>query len=90
MWTQKHVCYSAVEQDDESLRIRVGYFGTQLGHSTRASTSTERESIRLSIAFAAIASVVPAQWQLAAPGKINSSPRGDESYETIKFTRVFF
>ena len=70
--------------------IRVGYSGIQLGNITRASTRTERESIRLSIAFAAIASVVPAQWQLAAPGKINSSPRGDESYETIKFTRVFF
>ena len=56
--------------------IRVGYSGIQLGNITRASTRTERESIRLSITLAAIAYVVAAQWQLAAPCKTNSSPRG--------------
>ena len=69
----------------------VGYYDTPLGHSTRA---TERESIKLSITLAAILCVVAAQRQLAALrciGKTNSSPRGDESDETIKtITRVFF
>ena len=64
-----------------TLWIRVGYFGTQLGHSTRASTSTERESIRQSITLAAIAlshCVAAAQWQVAAllVGKTKSSPDG--------------
>ena len=65
--------------DHEALRV--GYSGTQLGHITRSSTSTERESIRLTITLVAIVCVVAAQRQLltAALGKTNSSRRRDES-----------
>ena len=63
--------------------IRVGYSGTQLGHITRASTSTEKESIRLSISLVDIVCVLAAQRQLAAVGKTNSSRHRDESDERI-------
>ena len=63
--------------------IRVGYSGIQLGNITRASTRTERESIRLSITLVAIVCVVATQQQLAVPGRTNSSRRRDESDERI-------
>ena len=59
------------------------YCGAQLGHRTRASTSTERGRIRLSITLAAIACIVAARRQLAALGITSSAPRGNESDQTI-------
>ena len=61
---------SAMTEDDAAL---VGYSGTQLGRSIRATTSTESESIKLSITLTTLACVVAAQRQLAA---LISSPRG--------------
>ena len=76
------------------MGYRLGYDGSRgytrwlLWYITCASTSTERESIRLSITLAAIVCVVAAQRRLAALGKKNSSRRRDESDERI--TSVFF
>ena len=57
---------------DGSRRYGRGYSGTQLGHSTRASTTTERESS--SVTLADIACVVAVQQQL----------RYQNKFETIK------
>ena len=53
------------------LRTRVGYSGTQLGHSTHASTTTKRESI--SITLADIACVVAVQQQLRYQNKFETT-----------------
>ena len=58
---------------DGSRRYGRGYSGTQLGYSTRASTTTERESI--STTLADIACVVAVQQQ---------QPRYQNKFETTK------
>ena len=61
--------------------------GTQLGHITRASIGTDRDSISLSITLAAIVCVVAAQRQLAGRGETIFSRRGDVTDE--RMTSVF-
>ena len=56
---------------DGSRRYVRGYSGTQLGHSTRASTTTERESI--SVTLADIACVVAVQQQLRYQNKFETT-----------------
>ena len=70
--------------------MRVGYSGTQLGYSTRASTRTARQSIRLSMTLVTVACVVAIQPQAAAVGeqirlfaRINGTRR-------LKQSQVFF
>ena len=93
--TLSHKTSEALENDiwvidwatTDHVALRVGYSGAPLGHITRASTSTEGESINLSITLAAIVCVVAAQQQLAALGTTNQFRRRDESDEII--TSVF-
>ena len=69
---------------------RAGHSDTQLGHSTRASTSTDREGehqTETTIACVCCGRSAAASFDIYK-GKTNSSPRGDESDETIK-TCVF-
>ena len=66
---------------DGSRRYGRGYSGTQPEHSTRASTTTERESI--SITLADIACVVAIQQQLRSQNKF-------ETTKTTAVQRFFF
>ena len=75
MKTLSHKTSEALENDiwvidwatTDHEAVRVGYSGAQLGHITRASTSTEG-AIKLSMTLAAIVCVVAAQQQLAELG----------------------
>ena len=57
---------------DGSRRYGRSYSGTQLGHSTRASTTTERESISI-ITLADVACVVAVQQQLRYQNKFETT-----------------